>query len=99
LHRLVGEAAREWATGWHDRIFHFVLLPLIGLHVVANVLYAAVKREPLITAMVTGQKPAADYADADRGTEPPASNVRALACLLTAAALVGGTIWLLGGRW
>lgn len=36
------------------------LLVLIGLHLVAVAFYVRVRRQPLVTAMVTGRKPAAD---------------------------------------
>ncbi len=66
LYRLVSEATNTWATRWHGRVFHYVILPLVAIHIAANLLYGAVKKEPLITAMVTGSKPAVDYADGSR---------------------------------
>jgi cytochrome b len=41
------------------------LLVLIGLHVAAVAFYARVRRRPLVRAMVTGRKPAADVPAAE----------------------------------
>ena len=43
LYRLVDEAANKRATGLHGLLFDNVLLPLIGIHVLANVFYALVE--------------------------------------------------------
>jgi cytochrome b len=64
LSHLVSESASEWYTKTHDWFFENVLLFLIGAHIVANVFYRLVKKDPLIEAMVTGSKPAGDYEDA-----------------------------------
>lgn len=98
LYRLVSETANAWATRWHGRVFDYVLLPLIAIHVGANLLYAAIKKEPLIAAMVTGRKPARPYADADVNDETPDSFLKALLLLAFSAALVFGTILVAGGR-
>ena len=37
LHRLVTEAEAKEATRRHDLIFHYILLPLAGLHIAVNV--------------------------------------------------------------
>lgn len=63
LYRLVSEAANKTASRWHHLVFDFILLPLVGLHVLANLGYGLIKREPLIGAMITGRKPRADYQD------------------------------------
>lgn len=98
LHGLISSHNVATMTRWHHRLFNGVLLPLIAIHVLANLAYMLIKREPLIKAMVTGAKPALPYADA--AANLPASHVglRALACLAAAAALVLGTIWLLSGK-
>jgi len=102
LYRLVEEAQNVRAARLHGFVFNFVLLPLVALHIAANVLYAFGKKEPLIQAMVTGRKPAAPYADAADTASPSltraGSLVRALACLAAAAAIVLGGILALGGR-
>ena len=98
LHRLVSAADAKEATRRHGWIFDFLLLPLAGLHIVTNVLYGRLKKEPLITAMITGKKPADTYAD-----EPSAQLVawpwtRALICLIAAISIVFGGLLLAGGR-
>jgi cytochrome b len=98
LYRLVSEASNAWATRWHGRIFDYVLMPLILLHVAANLLYGVVKKEPLILAMITGRKPAQPYADTDGNAEPPGSLFKALSLLVCSAALVLGAIIAAGGR-
>ncbi len=98
LYRLVDEAANNWATRWHGRIFDLVMLPLVALHVAANILYGLVKKEPLIRAMVTGAKPALAYEDAPKAEIVARPLVRALAALICAAVLVLGGILAVGGR-
>ncbi|MFC0282998.1 cytochrome b/b6 domain-containing protein [Camelimonas abortus] len=80
---------------WHhigaNVIFFFVLV-----HVLVNLYCQFVKREPLVSAMITGVKPAGDYADA--ADAPRGSyGARALACLAVAVAATFGGIWLAGG--
>ncbi len=79
----------------HRRGF-YIILALAALHVVANLAYQFVARDQLVTAMVTGRKPAADYEDQSEATGGSAG-VAAI-CLVAATALVFGTIILLGGR-
>ncbi|KAB2850034.1 MAG: hypothetical protein F9K44_06130 [Hyphomicrobiaceae bacterium] len=82
---------------WHRRIFNYILLPLVAVHVTVNILYALLKREPVIKAMITGKKPRGSYADA--GQASIAGNVwlRALICLLIAAAIVLVPVKIFGG--
>lgn len=98
LYRLVSDQANLWATRWHGRVFHYVLLPLIAVHIAANILYGALKKEPLIRAMVTGLKPAGSYEDDAAGRPDNQRVVRAAICLVFAAAIVLGTIFGVGGR-
>jgi cytochrome b len=98
LHRLVGEEANKWATRWHERIFDWVLIPLVLIHIAANVLYGVMKKEPLIPAMMTGAKPAADYADAPRIEEVSHPMWRALLCFIAAKVTLFGTMLAAGGR-
>lgn len=51
----VAKATSDWLTGWHHRSFN-ILLVLMGLHVLAVLLYALVKRHDLVRPMVTGRK-------------------------------------------
>ena len=73
-------------------------LRLAALHVTANSLYGWLKKEPLITAMVTGEKPAAAYADETQATLVARPMLRALVCLAVAAGMVFGSIAAVGGR-
>lgn len=101
LYRLVSEQGNASATRWHGRIFDYVLLPLIALHVASNMLHGLLKREALVSAMINGRKPAADYADGEAGGgAAPSAPVmaRALTCLAAAIALVAGAILASGGR-
>lgn len=97
LYRLVGEAQNVRAARLHGFVFNFVLLPLAALHIAVNALYTVVKKEPLIQAMITGRKPAEPYADTPEATLVGRPLVRALACLVAAAAIVLGGILALGG--
>lgn len=98
LYRLVSEHQNVRAARLHDQIFNFVLLPLLAAHILANSLYAIVKKEPLIRAMLTGKKPAEVYADAAAAEIVPRPILRALTCLVVAAAIVLGGIVALGGN-
>jgi len=99
LYRLIGEETQKWVTGWHVWFFYWVILALVPIHIAANVWYGLAKKEPLITAMITGNKPAADYLDAPEAKIVARPMLRALVCLVVAAALVFGTIYgVLGGR-
>lgn len=98
LYRLISEESREWVSRWHNRWFDWVLLILIPLHILANIGYALVKRDPLIRAMVTGRKPAADYADASEAQVASHAGIKAIVCLMLAAAIVFGGIFAAGGK-
>jgi cytochrome b len=98
LYRLVSEDTNKWATSWHGWLFDMVLLPLVAVHVSANVLYGVVKKESLVKAMLTGEKPAADYADMPEATIASHMWTRAVACLAAAVLIVLGAILGLGGR-
>lgn len=98
LYRLAGGDLAERLTDWHAWLFEPVLLVLIGVHVAANVLYGVVKREPLVPAMITGQKPAAAYEDAAEATLVPHPLWRALLCLVAVKVLLFGGILALGGK-
>ena len=95
LAKTVADAVVDFAARWHHRLFDAIEI-LALLHIGVNVFYTWVKRDPLIPAMVTGAKPAADFADMPRAA--PGSWVVAGGCLLAAIALVFGAIWAAGGR-
>ncbi len=100
LYRLVSEERQKVITDWHVWFFYWVILALVPIHILANFWYGLVKKEPLITAMVTGRKPAADYLDAPEAAIVAQPLLRALVCLMVAAGVVFGVIYgVLGGRW
>jgi cytochrome b len=98
LYKLASEATQKWLLSWHLWAYFWIILPLVGIHITANILYGVVKKDPLITGMVTGKKPAADYEDADAADIVAGVTVRALVCLAIAIAIVLGGIKLAGGR-
>lgn len=98
LYKWASEANQKRLTSWHHWAFYWILLPLIGVHILANILYGAVKKDPLITAMVTGKKPAGAYEDQIEADVVAGVWTRAAACLVAAASLVFGAIALAGGR-
>lgn len=69
----------------------WILLAVIGLHLLANVFYLVVKKNNLIGPMITGRKVAPAAADAGRGGHP----LLALAILVICAAIVFGGIALI----
>ena len=98
LYKLIDPQLWKPVRHWHHFIFNRVILPLAILHIAVNLSYQFVKREPLITAMVTGDKPAMAYEDQAGSNTPQPSNARALLCLLASAVLVFGMIATLGGK-
>jgi cytochrome b len=98
LYRYAGEAWAKIFTRWHRILFESVLLLLIAIHVLANAFYAAVKKEPLITAMVTGQKPAGYYEDGEAAQPLERPVLRALLFAVVATIIVFGGISALGGK-
>jgi cytochrome b len=83
-------------SGFHHAAFNY-LLALVALHVAVNLAYQFIKRDPVVAAMITGRKPREDFADQPEMKAPPAAAFRALLCLAAAAAIVLGTLRLLGG--
>lgn len=98
LYRLISQAQQEAVSIWHRKWFYYGLLVLIPLHILANIGYQLIKRDPIVRAMITGRKPADDYADAAEARIVPAAALRALLCLFAAAVIVFGTILGLGGK-
>jgi len=98
LYHLVSEEANKELTRWHAWLFYWMILTLVAIHVTANALYEIVQKEPLIRAMITGEKPAVQYEDAAEAQFVPHSLARAALCLALAAAIVLGAILACGGR-
>jgi len=72
-------------------VLSFVLLAMIGLHVSGVAAESLLSRSNLVRAMITGRKPAHDFAD--HGVLAPASMVKGALVLAAAFALVGLNIW------
>lgn len=98
LYRLVEEDTQKLVSRWHRRLFYWLLLPAVGLHVAANLLHGLLLKDPLIQAMMTGLKPAALYEDEREAELVSRPLARALGCLAVAAGIVLGGIVMLGGR-
>ena len=100
LYRLVSEEAYKPIRSWHIWTFNFIILPLVALHIAANLFYAFVLREPLIGAMLTGTRPAGDYEDGDGASTGSGAAIlaRALLCLAVAIVLVFAPLLAFGGR-
>lgn len=98
LYRLLDEETVKQVSRLHRLMFDSVLVPFVVVHIGANVLYGLVKREPLIPAMVTGRKPAAEYADGSSAVIVERPLLRAAVLLTISATAVIGVIKLLGGR-
>lgn len=91
----VADAVWGEATRWHLWLYN-VILAVVALHIAANILYLVWKRENLVHAMIVGWKPKRDYEDAPKARL--ASGWLALGCLVLAAGLVLGGIWVAGGK-
>lgn len=81
---------------FHHGAFN-VLLALVAMHVGVNLFYQFMKKDPIIQAMITGEKPLEPFEDQAAMRPAPASGLRAVLCLGAAAAIVLGGIKLFGG--
>lgn len=97
LKRLASDEWVKWISNWHRRGFN-IIMAFVALHVLANLFYQVFKKDPLITGMVTGKKPAADYEDEPEARLVARPMLRALVCLIVAATIVLGGIVALGGK-
>ncbi|MEZ5842881.1 MAG: cytochrome b/b6 domain-containing protein [Hyphomicrobiaceae bacterium] len=102
LYFLVAEERRAEVTRWHGRLFWYGLLVLVGLHILANVLYGLLRKDPLIAAMITGRKPTTGdpegYADGPEAIMRPRPILSALVWLAISTAILLGVIKALGGQ-
>jgi cytochrome b len=64
------------------------------IHILANLYYQFIKKQPLISAMVTGQMRAADYVDLKENSSY--SSIRAIVFLIFSASFVFGTLYVFG---
>ena len=94
LYARAPEGVSHLASFIHARGF-WIILALAGLHVLANLIYQFGFKDRLITAMITGSKPAADYVDRGPKRFQPIS--RALISFAAAVAIVAGGVMAAGG--
>jgi cytochrome b len=80
----------------HHNAFN-IILALVVVHILVNLFHQFVLKDRLITAMVTGEKPAAPFRDEAQLQPARALWLRAFACLAIAAAVVLGGVKLAGG--
>ncbi|ABK45186.1 cytochrome B561 [Magnetococcus marinus MC-1] len=85
----VGAAWSETLTFWH-KSSGSLLMVLVGLHVLANLLYLLLFRQNLVRPMLTGLRP--PMPSGETGATPQAPLGRALVTLLIAGALVVGLL-------
>jgi cytochrome b len=97
LKRLVAHEVSEKITKLHVQGIN-VIFALVLFHITANILYGALKKDPLIKAMLTGRKPRAIYEDQQEALIPSNVTSRAMLSLLSSIVIVFGGITLLGGR-
>ena len=97
LQVLISDETAKKLGSWHVRGFNFLLI-FIAIHITANLGYWLFRKDPLISAMVTGKKPVADYVDEKEAVMAPALPLRAGACLFAAASIVLGGIYLAAGK-
>lgn len=97
LQRLIldDEAATKFVQKLHAQGF-YILLGLVALHVAVNLAYQLLAKDKLISAMVTGRKPAGKYQDQHEARG--GSLVAGLVCLGLSVIIVFGGITLAGGR-
>lgn len=75
----------ETASRYHKQVGKFVVMGLVALHLLALLFYQVVQREPLIKAMVTGDKALAEtVTESDDGTP---QRLKALGVLLLSVGL------------
>ena len=90
----IGDDLASWAGSVHA-VWFYAILGLAVVHIGVNLYYQFRKRDNVIGAMITGRKVAAPFAD-ERAVKERSPLV-ALGCLAAAAALVYGSVTLLGG--
>ena len=97
LKRLISDETTSIVSTLHIRGFNLILLCIL-VHVSANIAYSTLSKDPTISAMVTGKKPAAAYEDEAEAQIAANVLLRAFIALLAAIVLVFGGILALGGR-
>jgi len=89
LYPMAGADLSDWFTGWHRR-GEWVLYGLVTLHVLAILYYVLIRRDDLITPMITGRK---------RVTDPRAEPLQGggLLPFLLALGVAAAAFWVAGG--
>lgn len=88
LYDLASSSTQKFAHRWHDSGF-YVLLALIGIHVLAVLGYLVIKRQDLVSPMVHGSKEGA----AEDAAEP-GSLMTLLVCIAVSVGSVLGLVYL-----
>lgn len=87
----VSESTASLLTAWH-KLNEWIILGLIGLHVLAVVWYTAVRRKRLVRAMIVGDVEAKNVPP---GTEPAEDGIAIwIRALLLAACVTGLILWI-----
>ena len=81
LNSLVGVMTADTLTEWHEAFF-YVVAGMIGLHIVAIGVYAAIRMDDLIGPMISGRREVPDSVD---GIEPAPWGRAAIAFVCAAA--------------
>ncbi|MEN3931426.1 cytochrome b/b6 domain-containing protein [Microvirga sp. W0021] len=89
----VSESTAEWMSYFH-RIGPNLIIALVCIHVLSNIAYAVLKRDGMITAMVTGCKKSGNYSDAQSARL--SHQGLAFTCFVFSAAVVFGIVYLWG---
>jgi cytochrome b len=89
LNSLVGVLTADWLTDWH-KSFVDVIIALVLLHLAAIAFYAAVKRNNLVTPMVTGKRVVEDARGEGRGEGQSGGIGSAPAARVMVAVLIAG---------
>ncbi len=85
LTRFVSNATVSLATGYHTEIGQFLVLALVGLHIVAILFYVGVRKQSLVRPMIDGNKTLPTATRPSR--DDAASRVAALVVLAFSATL------------
>lgn len=81
----VSESTAEAMTSFH-RIGFYLILLLVSLHVIVNISYSVLKKNGLISAMISGKKKAGNYVD--ENAAQLSSQVWAFCCFALSCVIV-----------
>lgn len=87
----VSSATSSLATNYHKQYGKFIILALVGLHVLAIVYYTLFKKKPLVSAMLHGHQDAHVATPLPHSLDNTRTRATALVILLTC---IGGVVWL-----